>query len=151
MALCPKRDTAQEMYYYCVLMCKVDMAGRKHCLKLYQHHVRIVLTSDIANMTRYGSYSKQKKLLFGKRNRSYLIAIWQIKLWLCSNSHSLTAWLFFLHMMTVVFRGQMCGQSVMLSHSTHRNSLAEWPVERREHCDQDMAHSTPPVPTYISH
>lgn len=59
---------------------------------------------------------------------------------------------FFLHMkMTVVFRGQMCGQSVMLSHSAHRNSLAEWPVERREHCDQDMAHSTPPAPTYISH
>lgn len=62
MALCPKRDTAQEMHYHCVLMCKEDMAGRKRRLKLYQHHVRIVLTSDIANVTRYGSYSKQKEL-----------------------------------------------------------------------------------------
>lgn len=84
--------------------------------------------------------------------------ILQIKLWLCSSNHKFTALLqlylfsFFLHMrMTVVFRGQMCGQSVMLSHSAHRNSLAEWPVERREHCDQDMAHSTPPAPTCISH
>lgn len=53
--------------------------------------------------------------------------------------------------MTVVFRGQTSGQSVKLSHSAHRNSLAEWPVERREHCDQDMAHSAPPAPTYSSH
>lgn len=64
--------------------------------------------------------------------------------------HSLICFASFLPMkMTVVFGGQMCGLSVRLSHSAHRNSLAEWPVERREHCDQDMAHSTPPAPTNI--
>lgn len=49
-----------------------------------------------------------------------------------------------LHMkMSEVSKGQMSGKGVMLSH---------WgPVERREHCNQDMAHSTHRPPHYISH
>ena len=46
------------------------------------------------------------------------------------------------HLHIIFARGQISGQSAALSHPAHENSLAEWPVTRKEHHDTDLEHCT---------